>query len=141
MNEKKKSLRKKNEDLSKKRKRLDEKEKELDKREDELRDKQIDKNIYANKLYYLKINEWVRDGHHKADMFMIDAVNNKILFKSPVQNIAGRRYDIFSGGVVVITRNSDSYTSNHNLTLLDRRTLTAKKTGTANVFWRSFIEI
>ncbi len=119
---------------------LEEKEKELDKREDKLRDKEHDKNIYANKLYYLKIREYLEGGHYNNEMYMISPEARKVMFRSPVENICGSRYDVFSGGVVVITHRG-SHTSGHRLTLVDRDTLQAKIYGNDDVFWRSFIEI
>jgi hypothetical protein len=71
---------------------------------------------------------------------MINPETKKIEFKSPVTNICGRRYDIFSGGIVVITHRGD-HQKGHNLTLIDRNTLKAAKTGSDDIFWRSFIEI
>ncbi len=71
---------------------------------------------------------------------MINASTKKIEFKSPVTNICGRRYDVFSGGIVVITHRG-SHVSGHRLTLIDREKLTAKISGEDNIFWRSFIEI
>ncbi len=119
---------------------LEEKSKELDKREDQLRAKELDKNIYANKLYYLKIREYLDGGHYNNEMYMIDAATRKILFKSPEEYICGSRYDIFSGGVVVITHRG-SHTIGHRLTILDRDSLSARQYGEDNIFWRSFIEI
>ncbi|MFH0977435.1 MAG: P83/100 family protein [Spirochaetota bacterium] len=119
---------------------LEEKAKELDKREDAIRSKEPDKNIYANKLYYLKIKEYLDGGHYNNEMNMIDASTMKVMFKSPVEFICGSRYDVFSGGVVVITHRG-SHTMGHRLTLMDRETLKATANGDDNIFWRSFIEI
>lgn len=121
-------------------KKLEKKEKELDEREDKLRSKEIDQNIYADKLYYLKIKEYLQDGHYNNEMVMIDPASRKILFKSPEKNICGSRYDIFSGGVVVITHKG-SHSIGHRLTLLDRNSLEPKIYGSDNIFWRSFIII
>ena len=71
---------------------------------------------------------------------MINPETRKVEFKSPVTNICGRRYDIFSGGIVVITHKGD-HKKGHNLTLIDRNTLELTKTGKDDIFWRSFIEI
>ncbi|MBN2078848.1 MAG: hypothetical protein JW838_07765 [Spirochaetes bacterium] len=133
----KRDIKKKPEEAKKK---LEEKEKELDKREDRLREKEIDKNIYGDKLYYLKIREYLEGGHYNNELYMIDPSTLKVLFKSPVEHICGSRYDIYSGGIVIITHKG-SHTSGHRLTLVDRDTLTAKIHGNDNVFWRSFIEI
>lgn len=127
-------------EITKKQEELEKKEKELDKREDKLRDKQIDQNVFGQKIYYLEIKEYLDGGHYNNTLYMINATTKKIDFKSPVTNICGRRYDIFSGGIAVITHQG-SHTSGHRLTLIDREKLTLLKTGTDNVFWRSFIEI
>ena len=116
------------------------KEEELDKREDQLKSDTADKNIYALKLFYLKIKDYIDGGHYNNELFMINPATQKIEFKSPVTNICGRRYDIFSGGIVVITHRGD-HKRGHNLTLIDRNTLTVTKTGNEDIFWRSFIEI
>ena len=128
------------EDPEKAKKKLEEKEKELDKREDKLRDEKLDKNIYGTRLYYMKIKEYLEGGHYNNDMYMIGAATRKVLFKSPVENICGSRYDVFSGGVVIITHKG-SHTAGHRLTLVDKDTLAAKIFGADDVFWRSFIEI
>jgi len=127
-------------EIIKKEEELQKKEQELDKREDRLRDKQADENVYGLKIYYLEIKEYLEGGHYNNTLYMINAATKKIDFKSPVTNICGRRYDIFSGGIVVITHQG-SHVSGHRLTLIDREKLTLVKTGTDNIFWRSFLEI
>lgn len=119
---------------------LEEKEKELDKREDELRSKELDKSVFAEKLYYLKIREYLEAGHYNNEMYMINAATRKVMFRSPVENICGSRYDVFSGGVAVIVHQGDHRTG-HRLVLLDRETLRESKRGKDDIFWRSFVEI
>ncbi len=119
---------------------LEEKEKELDKREDELRSKELDKSVFAEKLYYLKIKEYLEAGHYNNEMYMINAATRRVMFKSPVENICGSRYDVFSGGVAVIVHQGDHKTG-HRLMLLDRETLKQSKRGKDDIFWRSFVEI
>ncbi len=119
---------------------LVEKEKELDKREDELRSKELDKSVFAEKLYYLKIREYLEAGHYNNEMYMINAATRRVMFKSPVENICGSRYDVFSGGVAVIVHQGDHKTG-HRLVLLDRETLKESKRGKDDIFWRSFVEI
>jgi hypothetical protein len=127
-------------EITKKEEELQKKEQELDKREDRLRDKQTDENVYGLKIYYLEIKEYLEGGHYNNTLYMINAATKKIDFKSPVTNICGRRYDIYSGGIVVITHRG-SHIAGHRLTLIDREKLTLIKTGTDNIFWRSFLEI
>ncbi len=118
---------------------LEKKEDALDRREDTLRE-ETDKNVFAEKFYYLKISEYLDGGHYNNHLYMINAAERRVEFESPVKNICGRRYDIFSGGIVVITHKG-RHKSGHHLTLIDRETLKEKKTGTENIFWRSFVEI
>ncbi len=117
---------------------LGKKEKDLDKREDIIRAEKVDKNIYATMLYYLKVKKYQGDGHYINDMYLIDAETLQIKAKSPVKNIAGSKYDVFSDGVVVITHKGDIQGA-HRLTLLDRKTLKAKAYGKYSIFWRSFV--
>ncbi len=126
-------------------KELEKKEDELVKKEEELKKKEeklkgMDENIFQDKFYYLKIKEYMNDGHYNNEMFIIDAISRKVLVTSPLINICGSKYDIFKEGVVVISFISD-HNSAHNLTLLDLNTLEPKATGTDNIFWRSFVEI
>ena len=129
-----------NKELKKKKQELKKKEEELDKREDRLKTKETDKKIFGLKFYYLKVKEYLEGGHYNNEMYMINAKTRKIEFKSPVTNICGRRYDIFSGGIVVITHRGN-HVKGHRLTTLDRKTLKEVKSGSDDVFWRSFIEI
>jgi len=130
----------KEETLKKKEETLKEKEKELDKREDKLKDKDPGEGVFGLKIYYLEVKEYLEGGHYNNTMYMINTTTKKIDFKSPVTNICGRRYDVYSGGIAVITHTGD-HKAGHRLTLLDRETLKEIKTGEDNIFWRSFIEI
>ncbi len=116
------------------------KEKKLDDREDRLRQKQADRHIYDDKLYYLKMIDATDSGHYDNELYIIDAATRKVLVKSPVKNICGRRFDIFSKAVVIITHEGDHGTQ-HRLTMLDRGTLEIKKQGADEVFWRTFVII
>jgi hypothetical protein len=66
-----------------KEKQLDQKKDELDKRENQLREKTMDRSIFSGKFYYLKIKEYLEEGHYNNEMVMIDPVSRKVLFKSP----------------------------------------------------------
>ncbi|MCP4136331.1 MAG: hypothetical protein GY754_35500 [bacterium] len=128
------------EKLEKKADTLEEKEKDLDKREEDMRDKTAEKKVFALKLYYMKVKEYLEKGHYNNDLYMINAVTGKIDFKSPVKNICGNKYSIFADGIVVITHQG-KHSEGHSLTLIDRKTLKTTITGAEGVFWRSFVEI
>ncbi|MBP8083890.1 MAG: hypothetical protein KAZ87_11880, partial [Spirochaetes bacterium] len=126
--------------LNEKEKELTKKEEELKKKEEDLKKNQTDRNVVGDKIYYLKIREFLRNGNYNNDLCMIDAANRKILFNSNIPNISGSKYDLFAEGIVVITRVDNEYTE-HRLTLVDKEKLTSLKTGTDNIFHRSFVEI
>ncbi|HPJ14641.1 MAG TPA: P83/100 family protein [Spirochaetota bacterium] len=126
--------------LNEKEKDLAKKEEELKKKEEALKKNQADRNVIGDKIYYLKIREFLRNGNYNNDLCMIDAANRKILFNSNIPNISGSKYDLFAEGIVVITRVDNEYTE-HRLTLVDKEKLTSLKTGTDNIFHRSFVEI
>ena len=126
--------------LKKKEEALKEKEKELDRREDKLKDKDVSKEVFGLKIYYLEVKEYLEGGHYNNVMYMINTTTKKIDFQSTVTTICGRRYDVFSGGIAVITH-AGTHQAGHRLTLIDRETLKEIKTGGDNIFWRSFIEI
>lgn len=115
------------------------KEKELKEREDELKRQQRDDKVYADKFYYLKTQDYMVGGHYNNEMYIIDAAGMKVSLKSPVDKICGYKYLVYNEGVVVITYKT-THESDHNLILLDLEKLEAKKTGTDNIFFRSFIE-
>ncbi|HRU65288.1 MAG TPA: P83/100 family protein [Spirochaetota bacterium] len=138
--DKKEDKRQNSTEIEKKAEELKKKEEELNKREDILKSGKTDQNVFGIKLYYLEVKEYLEGGHYNNALYMINASTKKIDFKSPVENICGRRYDVFSGGIVVITHNGE-HKAGHKLTLIDRETLKAKITGVENIFWRSFIEI
>jgi hypothetical protein len=127
-------------DPDKARETLREQQRELEAREDRLRQEQLHQNIYQDKFYYLKINEYKPGGHYFNEMYMVDPAEKQIVLKSPVENIAGSRYDIFSEGVVIITRNPRGRDV-HNLMMLDRNTLDRKAASADNIFWRSFVVV
>ncbi len=118
---------------------LAQKEKELKEREDELKRQQRDDKVYADKFYYLKTQDYMVGGHYNNEMYIIDAAGMKVSLKSPVDKICGYKYLVYNEGVVVITYKT-THESDHNLTLLDLEKLEVKKTGTDNIFFRSFIE-
>lgn len=126
--------------LAEKEKKLEEKEKEIAAREKDLKEKKVSENIVGDRLYYMRTNQWMKNGHYDNDLFLINASTRKITKKSPVKYIAGRKYDIFSDGVVIITHKGN-FEAAHYLTLIDSDTLEAKVYGTNNVFFRSFVEI
>lgn len=127
-------------ELEKQKEELIQKEKELDKREEQLKQQQAEKNLFAGKIYYLKIQEYTSDGHYNNDLLMINAADKKIEFKSPLTNICGRKYDVFKEGVVVIAHQGQ-HKSAHNLVLVDKDKLEVIVRGNDNIFWRSFVEV
>lgn len=115
-------------------------EQQLDQREQQLRDQQLSQNVFANRFYYMKINQYLNEGYYHNDMFLIDPATMAVIVKSPFQTISGDHYDLFSKGVVVIGYLGSNY-HNHKLVLLDAQTLKPLAYSTDIIFWRSFVQI
>ncbi len=128
------------EKLAEKSEKLEKKEKELEKKEEALKEKKPSRDIEGENLYYIKTDEWVKNGHYNNELFLIHVTTMKIKLKSPVPNIGGRKFDIFAGGIVIITR-TGPVDSKHRLTLLNKDSLEAVTFGTDGIFFRSFVEI
>jgi hypothetical protein len=126
-------------DLAQQQAQLAQKEADLTKREEAVKKGQTDQAIFAGKLYYLKIKEYLTGGHYNNDMLIINAANGQVILKSTEAMICGRRFDLFKNGVVVITYKTD-HASGHFLTLLDLDTLQRKAISEEAVFFRSFVE-
>ena len=120
-------------------KELAQREADVTKREEAVKNGQSDQAIFAGKLYYLKVKEYLTGGHYNNDMLIINAASAAVILKSTEAMICGRKFDLYKNGVVVIT-----YKNNHNeghfLTLLDLDTLQRKAISEQSVFFRSFVE-
>jgi hypothetical protein len=108
-------------------------------REEAVKKGQSDQAVFAGKLYYLKIKEYLTGGHYNNDMLVINAATGAVILKSTEAQICGRKFDLFKNGVVVITYKA-SHNEGHFLTLLDLDTLKRKAISTESVFFRSFVE-
>lgn len=113
---------------------------ELAKQEEALRKNMPDPRILAGKFYYLKVKDYMDNGHYNNQLSVIDGANRKILKTSTFSNICGKNYYVFKEGVLVIGHQSKEDTS-HYLALLDTETLDLKKMGTVNIFQRTQMEI
>lgn len=125
------------------RKELERREEELKKREEELAKNPKQKNVFDNKIYYLKTIEYTSGGKYKNNMMIISPKTKKVELISPYKNISGRKYDTFAGGVVVIGQEGKrGFNAEANyLVLLDLESLEPLHISEDNIFWRSFIEI
>jgi len=133
-------LKRKEDEIDKTKQDLDKKAEELKKREEDLKKGELDRNVFDGGLYYLKVIEPLAEGHFKNEMVLINPATRKIALVSPFKNICGNRYDIYSGGAVVVGYGSD-HTTGHFLVLLDPKKLEVSARGKANVYWKSFVEV
>ena len=113
---------------------------EIVKKEEELKEIARRDPITRGFLYYLKVNEYLTDGHYANDLYRIDALTGEYLSKAPEKpHIAGHKYDIVPDlGVLVLSQGEAREA--HYLTLLDLVTLEPLQTSNVDVFHRSFIE-
>jgi hypothetical protein len=118
---------------------VEEKKKELDVRENEVREKKRDQNVFAGKLYYLRVRNFFGEGRYHNDLYVINGVTRQVEKRSALTNISGKKFDIAMDGVVVIALRDEK--SPDALALLDRDTLEVKTWSKEPVFWRSSVEI
>ena len=116
------------------------KEAELNKREDALKNQNKGDGLYGLKIYYLEVKDYFEGGHYNNILYLINTQTNKIEQRSPFRNICGRKYEVFSNGIVVVSHNGD-HQKGHKLTLINKDTLAEIVTGDENIFWRTFVEI
>lgn len=151
-NEKKDSDIKKNdstdkESIAKEKKKIEEEKEKIakEKKELEIRKEEVSAKldkVYKDKFYYLKVNNWFNDGIYNNEMYIINPASRKVILKSPFKTIAGRKYDIFPKGVVVIGYlGKEKENFDHRLVILSPDKLEKVKEGSDIIFWRSFIEI
>jgi hypothetical protein len=126
-------------DLAQQSAKLAERESDVTKREEVVKKGQTDQAIFAGKLYYLKVKEYLTGGHYNNDMLVINAATGAVLLKSSEAAICGRKFDLFKNGVAVITFKAN-HNEGHFLTLLDLDTLQRKAISDESVFYRSFVE-
>jgi hypothetical protein len=108
-------------------------------REEAVKKGETDPAIFAGKLYYLKIKEYLTGGHYNNDMLVINAADGSVLLKSTESLICGRKFDLFKNGVAVIAYKT-THNEGHFLALLDLDTLARKAISDESVFFRSFVE-
>jgi hypothetical protein len=105
----------------------------------DLKDKTVKTEpIIENKLYYLKVKEYLTDGHYNNELYTIDMKTSQLINQVPDSRICGHEYYVMNEGVLVITHTNAH--KGHFLTLLTPDTLVPKITGTDMIFHRSFIQ-
>ena len=115
---------------------------ELEKKEEELEQASRREPISGGKLYYMKVKQYLTDGHYANDLYVIDALTGEFLLKAPEKpHIAGHKYDVIDAtGVLVLTQGTDR--ESHHLSLLDLDTLEPLIINSeTNIFHLSFIEL
>ncbi len=95
--------------------------------------------IIENVLYYLKVKEYLTNGHYNNELYAIDTLTGNILFTAPDSEIDGKEYWATDNGILVISHVGSH--KEHYLTLLDLNTLEPSVIGETIIFHRSFIQI
>ena len=114
---------------------------ELEAKEKELAETAKRDPIAKGKLYYLKVKQYLTDGHYANDLYVIDALTGEYIGKAPERpHIAGHKYDVISEtGVLVLTQGVDREA--HHLSLLDLDILEPTIINTqTDIYHLSFIE-
>ena len=96
----------------------------------ELKAKEKDKvenseNVVGEKIVFLKVKEFLAEGHYSSEMWAVDTENDDELFQSPFKKVCGKEFKELGTGVVVMSfRENDVLgTDTHHLALLDKENL------------------
>jgi hypothetical protein len=113
----------------------------------ELKAKEKDKvenseNVVGEKIVFLKVKEFLAEGHYSSEMWAVDTENDDELFQSPFKKVCGKEFKELGTGVVVMSfkENDVLGTDTHHLALLDKENLKLIKQTQEIIFWRSFVK-
>lgn len=113
----------------------------------ELKAKEKDKvensdNVVGEKIVFLKVKEFLAEGHYSSEMWAVDTENDDELFQSPFKKVCGKEFKELDTGVVVMSfKDNDMLkTDTHHLALLDKDNLKLIKQTNEIIFWRSFVK-
>ena len=113
----------------------------------ELKAKEKDKvenseNVVGEKIVFLKVKEFLAEGHYTSEMWAVDTENDDELFQSPFKKVCGKEFKELDTGVVVMSFKDNDVlkTDTHHLALLDKDNLKLIKQSQEVIFWRSFVK-
>ncbi len=113
----------------------------------ELKTKEKDKienseNVVGEKIVFLKVKEFLAEGHYTSEMWAVDTENDDELFQSPFKKVCGKEFKELGTGVVVMSfkENDIIGSDTHHLALLDKENLKLIKQSQEVIFWRSFVK-
>ena len=98
-------------------------------------------NVVGEKIVFLKVKEFLAEGHYVSEMWAVDTENDDELFASPFKKVCGKEFKELESGVVVMcfTENNNSKDT-HHLALLNKEDLKLIKITKEVIFWRSFLK-
>jgi hypothetical protein len=98
-------------------------------------------NVVGEKIVFLKVKEFLAEGHYVSEMWAVDTENDDELFASPFKKVCGKEFKELQTGVVVMcfTENNNSRDT-HHLALLNKEDLKLIKITKEVIFWRSFLK-
>ncbi len=99
-------------------------------------------NVVGEKIVFLKVKEFLAEGHYSSEMWAVDTENDDELFQSPFKKVCGKEFKELGTGVVVMSfkENDIIGTDTHHLALLDKDSLKLIKQTQEVIFWRSFLK-
>jgi hypothetical protein len=99
-------------------------------------------NVVGEKIVFLKVKEFLAEGHYSSEMWAVDTENDDELFQSPFKKVCGKEFKELGTGVVVMSfkENDIIGTDTHHLALLDKDSLKLIKQTPEVIFWRSFLK-
>ncbi len=98
-------------------------------------------NVFGDKIVFLKVKEYLADGHYVSEMWAVDTENDDELFASPFKKVCGKDFKELATGVVVMCfKENNTSKDSHHLALLNKEDLKLIKQTKEVIFWRSFMK-
>ncbi len=98
-------------------------------------------NVVGEKILFLKVKEFLAEGHYVSEMWAVDTDNDDELFPSPFKKVCGKEFKELSTGVVVLCfKENNTSKDSHHLALLDKNDLKLIKQTKEVIFWRTFLK-
>ncbi len=95
-------------------------------------------NVVGEKILFLRVVRYLKDGHYKNELWAIDSANDDTLYRSNFNNICSREFKVFGDkGILVAGYKGEFPGHEHNLVLLDQTNLNMKAESKEQVYWQS----
>ena len=94
-------------------------------------------NVVGEKILFLRVVRYLKDGHYKNELWAIDSANDDALYRSGFNNICGREFKVTEQGILVAGYKGEFPGHEHVLVMLDSEDLSLKTQTKEQVYWQT----